>query len=451
MKNLFQFIVRGGLAAALIMRFSVSSGAAAIRPVSHVIHISVDGLAAVNLQDYVTHAPAQFPTFWFLVTNGASTFNARCDYDNSYTLPNHASMLTGRPVLQPAGQPNTVPHGFTSDAYLPGQNLQNSGNLHVPYKASVFDVTHDHGLSTALFSSKPKFAMYLESYDATNGAPNPYGRNKVDFNMFTDCGTNPPSYIASTPLVDCLVDRLTNAPWNYIFFHFGDTDWVGHDQSLGGGWGSPKWSNTVAYVDRQLGRIFSAIRINPALSHDTALMVTADHGGGGNLFIYDPINRAVYGYSHTDQTQPLNYTIPFFLWGPGIPAGADLYTVLTNRASPGTNRLDYNATPQPIRNGDAGNLVLALLGLPAIPGSFMLPELNTVVYPLGFRRAGPALTVSWPAGATGYVLESSEALGPRAVWQEIHDAITTTGVSSIYTVPDVSQSCAQFFRLRKKP
>ena len=75
--------------------------------------------------------------------------------------------------------------------------------------------------------------------------------------------------------------------------------------------------------------------------------------------------------THTKADERYNYTIPFMVWGPGVQAGADLYALnQPNRKDPGTENPPYDAEEPPaIRNGDAGNLALTLLGLPAIEGS----------------------------------------------------------------------------------
>ncbi len=59
------------------------------------------------------------------------------------------------------------------------------------------------------------------------------------------------------------------------------------------------------------------------------------------------------------------------VWGPGVPANADLYALNAPQvANPGQAQPPYAATSgQPIRNGDSGNCALRLLGLPANAGT----------------------------------------------------------------------------------
>jgi hypothetical protein len=91
--------------------------------------------------------------------------------------------FTGRPVLQTKWMPEMVNHGFEDNAGPSrGATLHNRGNPHVDYIASVFDVVHDAGLSTALYASKDKFIIYRQSYDETTGAGTPperAGRGKM--------------------------------------------------------------------------------------------------------------------------------------------------------------------------------------------------------------------------------------------------------------------------------
>ncbi len=246
--------------------------------VPYVIHISVDGLGAVYLRDYVTNAPDQFPNFVRLKTQGAFTFNARCDFGASETIPNHACMFTGRPSVQPVGFPNTTHHGLLNNSPFPSDTYHNSGNLNVPYKASLFDVAHDHGLTTAFYAGKSKLGICDRSYNEFNGALDligeDNGRDKIDYSRVGDYGALYGT--AVTDGFDVLIDHLTNGvPRNYTFAHTAEPDLTGHTV----GWGSENWSNMVRFIDQQIGRVFTAVEANPVLKDRTVILLTTDHGG----------------------------------------------------------------------------------------------------------------------------------------------------------------------------
>ena len=151
----------------------------------YVIHVSVDGLASYLLETRIDSAG--YENFKRFVTEGATSFDARSDYTHTWTMPAHVSMVTGRPVLQPAAQPNTVHHGYTDNGDPdPGWTLHDSQwNPNVPYIASAWDVAHDNGLVTALYASKSKFVIFEQSYDSDSGAPDTTGpddgTDKIDY------------------------------------------------------------------------------------------------------------------------------------------------------------------------------------------------------------------------------------------------------------------------------
>lgn len=306
----------------------------------HVIHISVDGLRA----DAVTRrSPKTLPNLYRLRNEGAFTDNARTDYDRSNTLPNHTSQLTGRSVLGPDGH-----HWTKNSDPEPGQTLHSNRG---EYVASVFDVAHDNGLSTALYTTKSKFAIFDQSYNDANGAPDragaDNGRDKIDHFVY-DANTD--------ALVGSFVDEMARERYDYAFLHLRDPDTAGHTFNFDMHSGSA-YRQSVEGIDRAVGRILEMVDSTAALAGNTIIILTADHGGGGSW------------HGHGDADHIENYTIPFYVWGYGV-APAELYSLNHgSRLHPGLGRPSYEAEAQPVRNGDAANLALAHLGLPAIPGS----------------------------------------------------------------------------------
>ncbi|HEX4142164.1 MAG TPA: alkaline phosphatase family protein [Pirellulales bacterium] len=315
-------------------------------PPKYVIQISCDGLGSAWLEPLLK--AGELPNFARLEREGAWTHNARTDYDMTITLPNHTCMLTGRPV-----QDRSIGDRAVAGHVWKVNNDEQPENLHgnrKGYIASTFDVAHDRGLRTALLATKTKFKIYENSYDAGSGAADKTGddngRDKIDFYLISEAD--------SPALLTALVGMMKSEPANYAFVHFHDADQAGHKHN----WGSPEYNAAVRAVDGYLGAILDLIENDPRLRGNTAVIVSADHGGFGN--------------NHQDSSNPLNYTIPFYVWGAGVEPGKDLYALNAHtRRDPGTGRPDYTESPQPIRNGDGGNLAMSLLGLPAVPDSLI--------------------------------------------------------------------------------
>jgi len=316
--------------------------------VDHVVLVSVDGLRS----DALIAVPAdQLPGFTRL-EQGAYTLNARCDPDRSVTLPNHTAMVTGRPVL-----------GAHGHAWLKNDDADEGETLHSnrgAYVASMFDVAHDRGVRTATFAGKSKFAIYDVSFDAEHGAADEVapdnGRDKLDEFVFAK----------KTPeIVDHVLRVLKDGgPRALVFAHFAVTDLTAHVN----GWDvtpNSKYMRAVESVDAELVRLLDAIEGDAKLARTTAIVLTADHGGGAPLRSHDQAHMWV------------DYIIPFVVWTgastaePGHGVEHDLYALNAGvRLDPGLKQPPMSAPGlPPIRNGDSGNLALALLGLPAIPGS----------------------------------------------------------------------------------
>jgi hypothetical protein len=301
-------------------------------PVEHVIVISVDGLASRAVQEL---GPAGAPTLFRMAQEGASTLNARNMPDNTTTLPNHMSMVTGRPVLGSSG------HRVATNED-DGQTVHREAGTYVE---SIFGVVHDHGGTTALFTTKAKFDVINRSWDSTNGgvdtvAPDD-GRDKIDRYYRGE----------DEDAVDELLSLMRRGAPTLALLHLGSPDKNGHDF----GWMSQSYLDAVTESDERIGLILNQIVADPQQRGSFVVLVTADHGGEG--------------FAHVDASDARTYTVPFVAWGGHIKPGADLYELnSTSRTDPGDGRPELGDAA-PIWNADVANLTADLLGLPALEGS----------------------------------------------------------------------------------
>ena len=175
-----------GCAQAQAPQVAPQSAQKAGAPVAHVIHISVDALGSKYLSKFLQESPQDFSSFGRLISEGASTLNARTDFTHTVTLPNHTCMVTGRPVKTPADWQECAGHFWEWNSDFPSPDAAASLHATNPagrYTYSTFDVAHDNRLSTALYSGKSKFKLYTVSYGPELGSDSASGRNKIDFSI----------------------------------------------------------------------------------------------------------------------------------------------------------------------------------------------------------------------------------------------------------------------------
>lgn len=278
---------------------------------TRVLVVSIDGLGS-------SAVGADTPTLQRLLDEGAGTLNARTAVEQTVTLPNHTSMVTG----------DRIDAGFGGHGVTWNDDVARTVPAGV---SSVFTVIDEAGGSSEVLAAKSKFSLWERTWPGA-----------VDETM-----------VSPRPgvLVDEALSSLEREGRDLTFVHLGGPDFAGHRS----GWGSVGYARAVRTADGALGDLVAAIEADPGLARDLVVVVTSDHGG-------------IPGTpSHSDASAALNYTIPFVVWGAGVADG-DLYELNPDYADPGTAQPSYDAAP-PVRNGDVANLVAALLGLDPVPGS----------------------------------------------------------------------------------
>jgi len=289
--------------------------------VNHVVLVSFDGLRP----DAISKFENRLPHFHRLITEGAYTFNARNDTDYTVTIPNHTCMLTSRRVSGPGG------HGITLNKdtdltvhQIKGENV-----------ASVFDGVRQQGLTSTMDASKLKFEIFAKSFP-------------IDAVHLTDQNDGETMTYALRALAEA-------KPPSFLFVHFAGTDFTGHHE----GWditAASPYMKAVMVLDDYLAQLMRAIEALNEKGDSAVLIVTTDHGGVGK--------------DHANPRDKRNYTIPFMVWGATIARGKDLYALNSaGRINPGSKQISWDAVKQPVRNGEAANCALHLLGLECVPKS----------------------------------------------------------------------------------
>lgn len=401
--------------------------------VRHVIHILVDGLSAIYLKQGMSNYPGFYPNFERLVNEGATTFNARCDYYYSETLPNITTVITARPVSKKPYIPVSGAHGINFNYYIPGVTIHNYGDTNKGYISSIFDVVHDAGMVTGFFGVKEKLLVITDSYNELNGAEDVVGddngRNKIDY-----VEINSVAYLNGAPIVQSFLEKMSEYHFNYVFLHIGELDYYGHNY----GWGSDTWFYYLVIVDHYIGLILNLIESDSELAGSTAIVLTADHGGGM------PYNTHVY------PEYELNYTIPLFVWGGGLRPDSDLYDYFSNRLDPEHSRVRYDDPYQPLRNGDSSNIAAYLLGLNPIPNSWLIPVFGEPPIFIKYEKRNDVVILSWKSSATNYVLESTDWLSEQSIWSTVNpNTILNSGNSFRYNYTLQKNTDCRFFRLRR--
>lgn len=329
------------------------SGSERIEPriFDNVVLISIDGLRSDAL---VSGTSALLPNFYRMLEHGSYTLNARTDPDFPVTLPGHVCILTGRLVNGEGG--HSWVKNINPDA---GETLQSHKG---EYIAGPFDVAHDHGMYTALFSNKSKFSLFDVSWNEINGRDDTVlpdnGKDKIDDFRFLESAED------LTNAVTGVLGNKDNAR-SLTFVHYAQPDYAGHYH----GWNltqSSQYMKSIISIDTEIGKILDYIRNNKMLAGNTVVIITADHGGGG------PLNN------HERNDMWVNYIIPFMVWYDDEAPINELYEInSSSRNDPGIRKYGFlynkgisvKEPLPPIYNADAANLTLELLGLPAISGS----------------------------------------------------------------------------------
>ena len=215
-----------------------------------------------------------------MLENSAYTMWARTTAV-AVTLPSHVSMLTGvTPQKHHVDWNSELP--FSAPVY--------------PRVATLFELAGHAGYRTAMAAGKAKFRTLNRP-----GTIDHVSVPQQDNQKHNDA-----------EVAAAVIDMIEVHRPDVLFIHFADTDGAGHRN----GWGSPEQLAVISAADRHIGAVLAALdRTN--LRDNTAVLVTADHGGAGK------------GHGHVGPDDARSLHIPWIISGPGVRHGYDLTQIGT--------------------------------------------------------------------------------------------------------------------------
>jgi len=229
--------------------------------VKRVVIVSLDGGKPAVMR------VSRMPHLEGMLKHSAYTMRAQAVIP-SITLVNHTSMLTG---VKPAK------HKITWNEWEPSKGL-----VPVP---TIFSIAKKFNkkLRTGIFAAKQKFTHLFLPGTLDN------------FVVISDF---------APAVATAAADTIRRNTPDLLFVHFADADHYGHNN----GWGSPEQKRAFEDCDRGIEIIISALR-RKGLLDETAIIITADHGG----------HEKTHGMDVTDDRE-----IPWIAYGAGVRAGTRL-------------------------------------------------------------------------------------------------------------------------------
>ncbi len=231
-----------------------------IPEIKRVVVIGVDGMGGF----YLNQNKAKIPNLDALKTSGAWTYIHMRNTSPGISLPNWFSMAAG---TEPAGC------GVTTNTW----HRPSGFNWPTMY-GKLFESIPD--FKTAVFAQWPVYLEVVESGTAV-----------------TETGGD------ESEIMDKAVRHFLESRPQLIFIHLNIVDVAGHTS----GWGSSQYYAAIETADALIGRMVGAVR-GSSMAGETAIVVTADHGGIGKN----------HNEGGGDPLVPENSAVPFIISGPGV-------------------------------------------------------------------------------------------------------------------------------------